>query len=67
MAAPHRSRARRMKNQIAEAQAVANAIGFSARTIVALRRRVFFGRIALVVAVLEAVALALLLSGTVSP
>lgn len=67
MAAPHRSRARRMKSQIAEAQAVANAIGFSARTIVALRRRVVFGRIALVVAVLEAVALALLLSGTVSP
>ena len=67
MAAPSRSRSRRMKTQIAQAQAVANAMGYSARTIVALRRRLLFGRLALVVAVIEAIALALLLSGTVSP
>jgi len=56
-----------MKTQIAQAQAVAGAIGYSARTIVALRRKLFWGRLAIVVALLEAVALALLLSGTVSP
>jgi hypothetical protein len=56
-----------MKTQIAQAQAVANAMGYSARTIVALRRRLLFGRLALVVAVIEAIALALLLSGTVTP
>jgi hypothetical protein len=71
MAAPHRSRSRRMKSQIAEAQAVADAIGYSARTIVALRRKLFWGRlaiaVALPVAIVEAVALALLLSGTVTP
>jgi len=67
MAAPHRSRAHRMKTQIAQAQAVAGAIGSSARTIVALRRKLFWGRLALAVALLEAIALALLLSGTVSP
>lgn len=67
MAAPSRSRSRRMKTQIAQAQAVANAMGYSARTIVALRRRLLFGRLALVVAVIEAIALALLLSGTVTP
>jgi hypothetical protein len=67
MAAPSRSRSRRMKTQIAQAQAVANAMGYSARTIVALRRRLLFGRLALVVAVIEAIALALLFSGTVSP
>ena len=67
MAAPHRSRARRMKSQIAQAQAVAGAIGYSARTIVSLRRKLFWGRLAIVVAILEAIALALLLSGTVSP
>ena len=67
MAAPSRSRSRRMKTQIAQAQAVANSMGYSARTIVALRRRLLFGRLAIVVAILEAIALALLLSGTVSP
>jgi hypothetical protein len=67
MAAPSRSRSRRMKTQIAQAQAVANVMGYSARTIVALRRRLLFGRLALVVAFIEAIALALLLSGTVTP
>ena len=67
MAAPHRSRSRRMKSQIAQSQAVAGAIGYSARTIVALRRKLFWGRLAIAVALLEAVALALLLSGTVTP
>jgi len=67
MATPHRSRARRMKSQISNAQAVASAIGYSARTIVALRRKVFWGRVAIVVAILEAIALAIILSGTVSP
>ena len=67
MAAPSRSRSRRMKTQIAQAQAVATAMGYSARTIVALRRRLLFGRLALVVAVIEAIAVALLFSGTVSP
>jgi len=67
MAAPHRSRSRRMKSQIAQAQAVAGAIGYSARTIVALRRKLFWGRLAIAVALLEAVAIALLLSGTVTP
>lgn len=63
MAAPHRSRARRIRQQTAEAQAVADAIGYSVRTIVSLRRRVFFGRIVLAVAVVEAVALVVILSG----
>ena len=67
MAAPHRSRARRIRQQTAEAQAVANAIGYSVRTIVALRRRVFLGKIALAVAVIEAVALVVILSGIVQP
>jgi hypothetical protein len=56
-----------MKSQIAQSQAVAGAIGYSARTIVALRRKLFWGRLAIAVALLEAVALALLLSGTVTP
>ena len=67
MAAPHRSRARRIRQQTVEAQAVANAIGYSVRTIVALRRRVFLGKIALAVAVIEAVALVVILSGIVQP
>jgi len=67
MAAPSRSRSRRMKLQIAQAQAVANAMGYSAHTIVALRRKLFWGRLAIAVALLEAVAIALLLSGTVTP
>jgi len=56
-----------MKLQIAQAQAVANAMGYSAHTIVALRRKLFWGRLAIAVALLEAVAIALLLSGTVTP
>lgn len=60
-----------MKSQIAQAQAVAGAIGYSARAIVALRRKLFWVQLALAVAIpvaiVEAVALAMLLSGTVTP
>lgn len=64
MAGPARTRSRRMKQQIAEAHAVAHAIGHSARVIVSLRRTVTLLRVALalatVVAVLEAIPLGFL-------
>lgn len=64
MAGPARTRTRRRKQQIAEAHAVAHAIGHSARVIVGLRASVWRLRVALAlvaaIAVLEAVPLGFL-------